>query len=243
MASLEARNVSVRFGSLIALNDVSLTADSGAILGLIGPNGAGKTTLVNVLSGFQKTNSGEILCDNVNLKSLNPQQRSYRGLVRTFQGARIFRSMSVRENAMVGAMAQGMSVADAWIRADAMLTRMGLAAYADLPVARLTYGQERALDLARALCTNPKFLLLDEPAAGMNEGETAILNDALRTIVGDLGIGIVLIEHDMSLVMSCCDRIHVLVKGETLVCDTPAAVRANSQVIFSYLGSSAGRSA
>ena len=240
MASLEARNVSVKFGSLVALNDVSLTAQRGAILGLIGPNGAGKTTLVNVLSGFQKSTSGEMFCDNVNLKSLSPQQRSYRGLVRTFQGARIFRSMSVRENAMVGALAQGMSVADASIRADAMLARMALADYADLPAARLTYGQERALDLARALCAAPKFLLLDEPAAGMNEGETATLKQALRAIVSDLSVGIVLIEHDMSLVMSVCDRIHVLVKGETLVCDTPAAVRTNSQVIYAYLGSSAG---
>ncbi len=239
MVSLDAHNVTVKFRSLVALHNVSVSAQSGTILGLIGPNGAGKTTLVNVLSGFQRPTSGEIHYGGFDLKPLSPQQRSYRGLVRTFQGARIFRSMTVRENAVIGGLAQGQSTTEAGRLANEMLHRMGLAEHADLPAIRLTYGQERALDLARALCARPKFLLLDEPAAGMNEHETASLRAALKRIVDDLKIGIVLIEHDMSLVMSTCDRIHVLVKGETLVCDTPAAVRANPHVISAYLGSSA----
>jgi branched-chain amino acid transport system ATP-binding protein len=228
------------FGALVALRDITLNLDQGEILGLIGPNGAGKTTVVNIISGFQRMSSGAVSVDGRPLDGLSPQARSRNGVVRTFQGARIFSSMTVLENAKVGALAQGASDREAEDRAHAALSRLGLRDLAGLPASRLTYGQERELDLVRALCTGPRYLLLDEPAAGMNESETASLKKAVRAIRDDFGIGVMLIEHDMSLVMSLCDRVQVLVKGETLTVGRPAEVQRNKDVLASYLGSAGG---
>lgn len=235
--SLSAGSITMAFGALVALKDINLNVDQGEILGLIGPNGAGKTTVVNIISGFQRASAGTVTVDGKTLDGLSPQQRSYNGVVRTFQGARIFSSMTVRENAMVGALAQGASEREAEDRAHAALSRLALGDFADLPANRLTYGQERELDLVRALCARPRYLLLDEPAAGMNESETASLKQAVRAIRDDFGIGVILIEHDMSLVMSLCDRVQVLVKGETLTVGKPAEVQRNKDVLVSYLGS------
>lgn len=235
--SLKAQTITMAFGALVALKDVTLSLDQGEILGLIGPNGAGKTTVVNIISGFQRPTSGSVSADGKDFAGLTPQQRSYNGVVRTFQGARIFSSMTVLENARVGALAQGMSEREAEDLALEVLARMGLEGLAALPASRLTYGQERELDLVRAICTRPRYLLLDEPAAGMNESETASLKQAVRAIRDDFNIGVMLIEHDMSLVMSVCDRIQVLVKGETLTVGKPAEIQHNKSVLSSYLGS------
>ena len=238
--SLVASNISMSFGAITALKDIDLQLNKGEILGLIGPNGAGKTTLVNIVSGFQKPTTGKVHADGTDLSAFSPQARSYSGVVRTFQGRRIFPSMTVLENVMIGALGQGAGLRDAEAQAGNALLRVGLKGNETLPATRLTYGQERQLDLARALATNPSYLLLDEPAAGMNEGETAGLKRVVQQIVSDLGIGVLLIEHDMTLVMGVCDRVHVLVKGETLTVGTPLEVRKNPEVMLAYLGTSAG---
>jgi len=240
--SLIASKVSMNFAAILALKDIDLALHKGEILGLIGPNGAGKTTLVNVISGFQRPSTGSVRANNVDLSSLSPRARSYHGVVRTFQGARIFSSMTVLQNVMVGALGQGSNLTHAEEAARRALIRVGLNGTETMPATQLTYGQERALDLARALAARPNYLLLDEPAAGMNESETTVLKRVVQDIVRDLEIGVLLIEHDMSLVMSVCDRVQVLVKGETLTVGTPFDVRRNSDVMSAYLGTVAGPS-
>jgi branched-chain amino acid transport system ATP-binding protein len=236
MTSLRAIGVTVRFGGLTALSGVNLVVERGEILGLIGPNGAGKTTLVNVISGFQQPTDGRVLLGERDVTRLSPPQRAAHGVVRTFQGARLFAALTVMENVLVGALALGQSRMEALKFCWETLDRFGMAEEANRPASTLPYGKERRLDIARAVVTRPNFILLDEPAAGMTEAETAELGETIQALRHELNFGILLIEHDMNLVMNVCDEIQVLVKGEVLMRGDAFRVQSDSAVIAAYLG-------
>jgi branched-chain amino acid transport system ATP-binding protein len=236
---LEAHGVAVHFEGVKALDGVDLALGAGDILGLIGPNGAGKTTLVNVLSGFQRPMQGSVLLGGVDVTGLSPHRRARRGLARTFQGTRLFGDLSVRENVEVAALATGSSARAARVRADEVLAEMHLATCADVAAASLPYGDERRVAIARALASRPQFLLLDEPAAGLNEAETDELTTILLDIQHRLECGLLVIEHDMPFIMRLCHRIQVLDYGKTLAIGTPDEVKANEQVLEAYLGAPA----
>jgi branched-chain amino acid transport system ATP-binding protein len=234
---LQARGVTVRFGGLIAVNDVTLTLAKGEVLGLIGPNGAGKTTLVNVLSGFQRPVAGSVEVGGTDCTRFAAHGFPAAGIVRTFQAVRLFKGLTVSENVEAGYVAQGLGRAAARRRAHDILDDLGLGGKADRPAVALSYGEERRLGLARALAVNPRFLLLDEPAAGLAAAEA----NELRHLIGDLrtmyDCGVLVIEHNMALVMNLCDRIHVLDGGRTIATGTPEEIRADPNVRRAYLGS------
>lgn len=233
---LAARGVTVRFGGLLAVDDVTMALERGEVLGLIGPNGAGKTTLLNVLSGFQRSRSGSVHVGDADCTRLPRHGFSRAGVVRTFQAVRLFKGLSVSENVEVGYVAQGMGRHEARRRARKVLEELGLASVAQQSAAGLSYGQERRVGLARALAANPQFLLLDEPAAGLAAAEA----DEMRHLIGELrtryGCGVLVIEHNMALVMALCDRIHVLDGGRTIATGSADDIRAHPAVRSAYLG-------
>jgi branched-chain amino acid transport system ATP-binding protein len=231
--------VSRSFEGVHALRDVTLELRRGEIVGLIGPNGAGKSTLVNVLSGFDRPSSGTIELEGRDVTRWRPSRRGRAGLARTFQHSHAFRSLSVRENVEVAALGAGLSPGAARARADELLAALGLADNADAPASALAQGDERRLGVARALATDPSFVLLDEPAAGLPEAELPGLSDAVRSVRDGRDAGVLLIDHNMGLIMEICDRIHVLDQGRTLAEGTPVEVRANLDVAAAYLGESA----
>jgi branched-chain amino acid transport system ATP-binding protein len=231
--------VSVRFGGLQALSDVTIDADVGHVTGLIGPNGAGKTTLFNVVTGLLGPNAGRVELDGRNITRRKPHQRARLGIGRTFQRLETFGSLTTRENVLVAAeMRQG------WSRdrtrppgavADEILERVGLQEVAHDRVDRLPTGTARLVELGRALATQPRVLLLDEPSAGLNENETATLGALLREVAGS-GLAVLLVEHDMSFVMGTCERIHVLDFGRIISVGSPTQVQADDNVRAAYLG-------
>jgi len=235
---LVAQEVTVRFGGLVAVDSVSIRLERGEILGLIGPNGAGKTTLVNVLSGFQRPLAGAIMVGERDCTGLPRQNFPRAGIVRTFQAVRLFRGLTVSENVETGYVAQGIGRAEARRRALEILGELKLADKAHRLAAELSYGEERRVGLARALSANPRFLLLDEPAAGLAAAEA----DELRRLIVDIRLkydcGVLVIEHNMALVMNLCERIHVLDSGRTIAAGAPAEIRADAGVRRAYLGSS-----
>jgi branched-chain amino acid transport system ATP-binding protein len=233
---LSAQQVSVRFGGLLAVDDVSIRLDRGEILGLIGPNGAGKTTLVNVLSGFQRPQGGTIAVGERDCTALPRHSFPRAGIVRTFQAVRLFRGLTVSENVEAGYVAQGLGRAEARRRAAGMLDELRLADKADRLAAGLSYGEERRVGLARALAVNPRFLLLDEPAAGLAAAEAEELRALIVEIRSKYDCGILVIEHNMALVMNLCERIHVLDSGRTIATGTPAQIRSDAGVRRAYLG-------
>jgi len=237
--SLRASAVSRSFAGVQALRDVSLELRPGEVLGLIGPNGAGKSTLVNLLSGFDRPTQGEVLLDGRDVTRWRASRRGRSGLARTFQHSHAFRALSVRENVEVSALGGGASPKEAGRRAGELLELLGLAAYAHAPAAGLAHGDERRLGVARALATEPRYVLLDEPAAGLPEAEVPGFAAVVRTVRDDNGAGVLLIDHNMALIMDVCDRIQVLDRGETLAEGTPAEIRANLDVAAAYLGESA----
>jgi branched-chain amino acid transport system ATP-binding protein len=239
--SLRAIEVGVRFAGLEALSDVSLTLDRGEILGLIGPNGAGKTTLVNVLSGFQRPTSGHVLLGDHDVTALPPQKLAAQGLGRTFQSVRLFGRLTVFDNVLVGAIAGGMRMRPARELTWTLLERLSLARSATVAAAALPHGEERRLGIIRALATRPRFLLLDEPAAGLNERETAALTETLATLPHDFALGLLVIEHDMALILGLCHRIQVLDHGRTIAEGSPREVRHDRSVIAAYLGAEAAK--
>ena len=227
------------FAGVHALRDVTLELRRGEIVGLIGPNGAGKSTLVNVLSGFDRPSSGTVELEGRDVTRWRPSRRGRAGLARTFQHSHAFRALSVRENVEVAALGAGLSGRAARERAGQLLEALGLSANADAPADALAQGDERRLGVARALATDPRFVLLDEPAAGLPEAEVPAFADAVRSVRDERDAGVLLIDHNMGLVLEICDRIHVLDQGRTLAEGTPADIRANLDVAAAYLGESA----
>jgi branched-chain amino acid transport system ATP-binding protein len=231
--------VSRSFAGVHALRDVTLELRRGEIVGLIGPNGAGKSTLVNVLSGFDRPSSGAVELEGRDVTRWRPSRRGRAGLARTFQHSHAFRALSVRENVEVAALGAGLSARAARKRADELLAALGLAANADAPADSLAQGDERRLGVARALATDPRYVLLDEPAAGLPEAELPAFSEAVRSVRDERDAGVLLIDHNIGLIMEICDRIHVLDQGRTLAAGTPADIRANLDVAAAYLGESA----
>jgi branched-chain amino acid transport system ATP-binding protein len=237
--SLRASAVSRSFAGVQALRSVSLELRRGEVLGLIGPNGAGKSTLVNLLSGFDRPTHGEVLLDERDVTRWRASRRGRHGLARTFQHSHAFRALSVRENVEVSALGVGASPQQAARRAGELLDLLRLAAYANVPAGSLAHGDERRLGVARALATEPRFVLLDEPAAGLPEAEVPGFAAVVSSVRDDHGAGVLLIDHNMTLIMGVCDRIQVLDQGETLAEGTPDEIRANLDVAAAYLGESA----
>jgi branched-chain amino acid transport system ATP-binding protein len=233
---LRAQGVTVRFGGLVAVDEVSISLARGEILGLIGPNGAGKTTLVNVLSGFQRPLAGAITVGERDCTGLPRHGFPRAGVVRTFQAVRLFRGLTVSENVEIGYVAQGFSRREARRRALAILGELKLTEKAHRAAAGLSYGEERRIGLARALAVNPLFLLLDEPAAGLAATEADELRHLIIDIRSKYNCGVLVIEHNMALVMNLCERIHVLDSGRTIATGTRAEIRADAGVRRAYLG-------
>jgi branched-chain amino acid transport system ATP-binding protein len=241
--ALEVRDVSVNFGGLSALSDVSLDVPDGSITGLIGPNGAGKTTLFDVITGTRKPSRGGVTFNERDLKGVSPYRRSRLGLGRTFQRLELFGTLTVRENVRVAASvgrrrarAVGTEHASVDEVTDGLLRRVHLEAVAEARADTLPTGTGRLVELARALAIHPTTLLLDEPASGQNPEETNRFGDILRTLSAD-GLAILLVEHDMELVMSVCNTVYVLVQGSVLCSGTPSEVQRNPAVAEAYLGS------
>jgi branched-chain amino acid transport system ATP-binding protein len=236
---LATESVSVRFGGNVALDRVSIAADTGVITGLIGPNGAGKTTLFNVVTGLLSPASGRVLLDGKDVTRAAPHRRARMGLARTFQRLELFRLLSVRGNIRVAADLHRSHTRDRSIDVDAVadevLEQLGLSALGDSRVDQLPTGLARLVEIGRALATRPRVLLLDEPASGQDEGETAALAELMRSLATD-GMAVVLVEHDVDLVMQTCDHIYVLDFGSLLAEGTPDEIRNDPAVMTAYLG-------
>ncbi|MEJ7570268.1 MAG: ABC transporter ATP-binding protein [Gaiellaceae bacterium] len=237
--TLRASSVSRAFAGVQALDGVSLEVHRHEVVGLIGPNGAGKSTLVNVMTGFDLPSSGTVELEERDVTGWSPQRRGRAGLARTFQHSRSFRGLSVRENVEVAALGVGAGPRVARRRADELLELLGLEARAEAPAGALAHGDERRLGVARALATEPRYVLLDEPAAGLPEAEVPEFAAVVRAVRDDHDAGVLLIDHNIALVMEVCDRIHVLDQGRTLAQGTPAEIRSNLDVTAAYLGESA----
>ena len=236
--SLRAEGVSLAFSGLHVLRGVELELAPGETLGLIGPNGAGKTTLVNVLSGFQIPDSGNVLLDGADVTGSSPARLARAGLARTFQGALPFAGLTVMESVAVGAMGVGVGRRRAVAIASDVLERLGLGEQASAPAGLQPPGNQRLLGIARALATGPRYLLLDEPAAGLNDEERRELVAILRGVMKDFGCAVLLIEHDMNVVMDLCSQVQVLDDGETVLVGKPEEVQTHPAVVEAYLGTS-----
>ncbi|WP_428561911.1 MAG: ABC transporter ATP-binding protein [Solidesulfovibrio sp. DCME] len=248
---LDVAGLTVRFGGIHALTEADFVIPPGTVTALIGPNGAGKTTMLNAITGMVPITAGAIRLDGAELTGLPTHERAAAGVVRTFQNLEVFTSLSVLENVMAGRHAHtrypvfasllrtpGFRRAEATCRARALecLDFVGLADVADTPAGDLPYGSQRLLEMARALAADPKLLLLDEPAAGLNSKETARLGDVITAIRDRLGVTVGLVEHDMDLVMGVSDYVTVLNFGHPLAAGTPDEVQANPEVVRAYLG-------
>ena len=231
--AIEGKGLTRRFGGFTALHGVDLAVRRGEIRGLIGPNGAGKSTLIDVLSGRAPDRIGRVLLNGEDISLLSPQERRRKGLARSFQSTNIFPELTVAQQLDVASWAVNA------VDVDEILAALNLAALSDMPAAAISYGDQRRLDLALALVGRPSVLLLDEPAAGLTMEESLALAAILRDLATRWGVTVLLVEHDMQVVFSVCDRISVLHLGRGLAEGTVAEVRANKRVIEAYLGSQA----
>jgi branched-chain amino acid transport system ATP-binding protein len=234
--ALRATDVSRAFEGIHALRSVTLELHRHEVVGLVGPNGAGKTTLVNVLTGFDFPSAGTVELEGNDITSWSPHRRGRSGLARTFQHSRSFAGLTARENVEVAALGSGAQPREARRRAARLLELLGLENHAGQSAGTLAHGDERKLGVARALATEPRFLLLDEPAAGLPEAEVPEFAGVVRSVRDEHEAGVLLIDHNMALVMDVCDRIQVLDQGRTLAEGTPAEIRANLDVTAAYLG-------
>ncbi|MEI7760661.1 MAG: ABC transporter ATP-binding protein [Thermoleophilia bacterium] len=231
-----AAAVSRSFAGVHAVQDVTMELRRREVVGLIGPNGAGKSTLVNLMTGYDTPTAGTITLGPTDITAWPPHRRGRSGVARTFQHSRSFGGLTVRENIEVAAIGSGARARDARRRADDLLDTLHLSRYADVPARTLAHGDERRLGVARALATEPRFVLMDEPAAGLPEAEVPGFAAVVRAVRDDHGAGVLLIDHNMALIMDVCDRIHVLDQGATLAEGTPDEIRGNLDVTAAYLG-------
>lgn len=234
---LRVRQVSRSFRGVAALRDVDLDVPPRTIVGLIGPNGAGKSSLVNIMSGYDRPDAGTVELDSRDITAVASHRRARLGLSRTFQHGRLYPGLSVVENIEVAALGVGMRAAAARSAARDLMERFGLAHMASDVAATLPHGVERRVGVARALATGPRYLLMDEPAAGLNEGEMADFAVSLAAVRED-GIGVLLIDHNVRLILEVCDRIVVLVEGRNFLVGTPAELRSSDALAEAYLGRS-----
>ena len=238
MHLLDVHEISVQFGGLLAVDGAALTVEAGCVTGLIGPNGAGKTTLFNVITGLQAPSRGRVLLDGRDITRRRPYSRARLGIARTFQRLEAFGSLTARENLLVALEIRrrwAKSRYDSNALADDLLDQVGIASVAHQRVESLPTGTARLVEVARALATDPKVLLLDEPSSGLDEAETDALGALLHKLTGS-GLGVLLVEHDMPLVMDTCTTIHVLDFGRVIACGTPHEIQANPSVQRAYLG-------
>jgi branched-chain amino acid transport system ATP-binding protein len=249
MSLLKVENVSRQFGSLIAVNGVSMTVEAGELRAVIGPNGAGKTTFFNLISGFLTPSSGKIIFDGQDITHLLPARRVWRGIARTFQITEVFPELSVRENLRIAVEVASGYRLRAWLSSTAngevkarvvdLLEMGGLAPKADRLVGELSHGDQRATEIMMSVALNPRLLLLDEPTAGMGDQETYDVTQLIRKLHKDQKLAIVLIEHDMRVVFHLADKIMVLAEGAPLAEGTPKEIAANEAVQNAYLGKAA----
>ena len=249
MSLLRVENVSKRFGSLVAVNNVSMTVEPGELRAVIGPNGAGKTTFFNLISGFFPPSSGRIIFDNEDITALLPARRVWRGMARTFQITEVFPELTVRENLRIAVEVAAGNRLNPWLSRDAdgeirariveLMDMGGLAEKADRLVGELAHGDQRATEIMMALALKPRLLLLDEPTAGMGDQETYDITQLIRRLHRQEKLAIVLIEHDMRVVFHLADRIMVLAEGEPLAEGTPQQIAGNEAVQAAYLGKAA----
>ncbi len=240
---LAVRNLTIRFGGITALSDVSFDVAEGRITGLIGPNGAGKTTCFNCITRLYQPSAGEVMFKGEDLLRCAPQQVARRRIARTFQNLALFDRMTALDNVLVGGHARFPGVLGAWsherrahTEAMEILERLGLAAFAHRSVRGLPFGTRKNIELARALMAKPELLLLDEPAAGLSHEEVATLGTSIKRIAGEFAVTVLMVEHHMQLVMGVCDHIVVLASGRTLAHGAPDVVQRNPAVIEAYLG-------
>jgi len=249
---MECRDVTVRFGGVVAVNSVSLTVPPASIVGLVGPNGAGKSTLFSVLSGLQRPNAGSVEFEGTDITGASAQRRARLGLARTFQHPEVFSGLTVREHIILAhrvstrrsriwsdmVTGRGFRRADPEEaeRVNTLLTALNLTGIAEQPVAALSLGMTRLVEIARALATNPTVLLLDEPSSGLDAQETAQVTEVFRLAVELRGVSLLLVEHDMSMVLQLCDHVNVLDFGAMIASGTPDQIRADPGVRAAYLG-------
>lgn len=236
---LEVAHLCKSFAGLKAVDDVSFRVETGEILGLIGPNGSGKTTLINLITGLLPATSGTVTVDGYETTGRKPHRVARAGIARTFQTIRLFHELTVLENVEVASVSMGYPRRKAAVIAEKLLDELGISDWAEVLGSEIPFGHQRKLEIARALAMEPKFLFLDEPAAGLNEEESDALHDLLKNIPTRYHVGLVIVEHDMRLMMNLCPRLHVLNYGRTIAEGSPSEVRANQEVVTAYLGSSA----
>ena len=231
-----AREISKAFGALQVLDNVSLNIKPRETVGLLGPNGAGKTTLINIIAGYEKQDGGTVTIDGVPLDNLPPDKRARAGIARTFQSGRLFNSLTVAENIALGALGIGESRKVAEERARSIIEILGLGNLTTQPAGSLSHGNARLVGLARAVASQPKYLIMDEPAAGLNESEVPGVLEALATIRNNIGCGMFLVDHNVGLVAEACNRVIVLATGVIIFDGTPQDALTDSEVKSSYLG-------